>query len=328
MGLVERLGLDASVVGAGLGGGLSTADLTIAIGRAGGIGQVGMAPAARMRAEVERHRAVGDAGPVAVNLLLPFARRAHWEVAAEADLVVTFWGAPRRRTERPWVHQCGSVEEARAAAHAGADAVIAQGVEAGGHVRGTTPALELTARIRAALGPDLPVWTAGGIAGRADAEEAFAAGAEAVVVGTRFVLTRECAAHPGYQQRLLEADATVLTDLFGAGWPGAHRVVRNAATERWLRHADRVRPWLGLTQRATAPLLAALPLGLSRRAAQVQRPGFPLLTPLPPTVDDPASLVDAGPLYAGQCVSRIDTLRPAADVVADLARAGSDGPPG
>lgn len=324
MSLVERLGLDVPVVGAGLGGGLSTADLTTAIGRAGGLGQVGMAPVERMREEVRRHRDAGDAGPVAVNLLLPFARRAHWEMAGLADLVVTFWGPPRRRSAGPWVHQCGSVDEARAAAHAGADAVIAQGVEAGGHVRGSTPALELTARIRAALGPDLPVWTAGGIAERADVEEALAAGAEAVVVGTRFLLTRECAAHPGYQQRLLEADATVLTDLFGAGWPGAHRVVRNAATERWLRDADVVRPWLGRTQRATAPLLARLPLGLSKRAARVQRPGFPLLTPLPPTVGDPASLVDAGALYAGQCVSRIDTLRAATDVVADLAGARPD----
>ena len=76
--------------------------------------------------------------PIAVNLLLPFARRGHFEAASEADVVVTFWGSPKRRTAKTWIHQCGSVEEALAAREAGADAVIAQGVEAGGHVRGTT----------------------------------------------------------------------------------------------------------------------------------------------------------------------------------------------
>jgi nitronate monooxygenase len=54
-------------------------------------------------------------GPVAANILLPIARRSHWEAAAEADLVVTFWGRPRRRTDKPWLHQCGSLEEALAA---------------------------------------------------------------------------------------------------------------------------------------------------------------------------------------------------------------------
>jgi hypothetical protein len=72
-----------------------------------------------------------SARPVAVNLLLPFARAAHWLVAADADVVVTFWGRPRRRTGKAWVHQCGSVREALAAQRAGADGVIVQGVEAG-----------------------------------------------------------------------------------------------------------------------------------------------------------------------------------------------------
>src|SRR5204863_9114193 len=102
--------------------------------------------------------------PVAVNLLLPFATRAHFEAAAEADALVTFWGRPRRRTEGVWIHQAGSVDEARAAEKAGADAVIAQGVEAGGHVRGTTPALELVARVRAALPSGYPLLVAGGTA--------------------------------------------------------------------------------------------------------------------------------------------------------------------
>src|SRR5205085_6219798 len=121
----------------------------------------------------------------AVNLLLPLSRRAHFDAARDADVLVTFWGTPKRRTERVWIHQCGSVGEARAAQAAGADAVIAQGVEAGGHVRGTTPALELLERVRAAV--PVPVLVAGGIATAADVARATEHGAEAAVLGTRFV---------------------------------------------------------------------------------------------------------------------------------------------
>jgi nitronate monooxygenase len=239
MSLLDRLGISAPVVGAGLGGGLSASPLTIAIGRAGGMGQIGILPPDLLRAQMDAHREAGDAGPLAVNLLLPFARRAHWEAARTADAVVTFWGVPRRHTDRVWIHQCGSVEEAMAAADAGADGVIVQGVEAGGHVRGTTPALRLTEQVRAALGPRYPVWMAGGVTDRAGVEAALAAGVEAVVVGTRFLMSEESSAHPAYKQRLIEAKETVMTELFGAGWPAPHRVIRNAATQRWLRDDPR-----------------------------------------------------------------------------------------
>jgi NAD(P)H-dependent flavin oxidoreductase YrpB (nitropropane dioxygenase family) len=318
MSVLERLGIAVPVIGAGLGGGLSTAELTVAIGRAGGMGQLGIDTPAAVRAGVTRHREAAGAGPVAVNLLLPFARRGHHEAARDADAVVTFWGTPRRPGDQVWIHQCGSVEEARAAAAAGADAVIAQGVEAGGHVRGTTPALALTEQVRTALGPSYPVWTAGGIATRADVEAALAAGAEAVVVGTRFLMSAESAAHPQYKQRLVEGRDTVLTELFGLGWPAPHRVVPNAATRRWL-HEDGVPGWVAGLHRATAPALGRTPLSLVHRLAGTQRPGSPLLTPVAPTASDPASLVDAGPLYAGQCVARIGDIRPAAEIVAELA---------
>lgn len=318
MSLLERLGLEHPIVGAGLGGGLSRARLTTAIGEAGGLGQLGIMPPAMMRAELAAHRERGTS-PVAANLLLPFARRAHWELAGEADAVVTFWGRPRRRTRGIWVHQCGSVGEAKAAAGAGADGVILQGVEAGGHVRGTVPALELLERTSAALPVDFPLWLAGGVAERADVEEALAAGAEAVVVGTRFLLSDESDAHPQYKQRLLDARATVLTELFGAGWPAPHRVVRNTATERWLRADERGPGWIRALHRATAPALSRMPVGLTQRAARSQRPTMPLLGPAAATVDDPDSLLDAGPLYAGECVARIDGLRPAGDLLRALA---------
>jgi nitronate monooxygenase len=319
MSLRDRLGLAQPIVGAGLGGGLARAQLTAAIADAGGLGQIGILPPPLLRAEVAAHRE-RSGGPVAVNLLLPFARREHWEVARDADAVVTFWGRPRRQTPGVWVHQCGSVAEARAAVEAGADGVIVQGIEAGGHVRGTTRALELLERARSALPAGYPVWLAGGVAERADVETALAAGAEAVVVGTRFLLSDESDAHPAYKQRLLDANDTVLTELFGAGWPAApHRVVRNAATDRWLRGDELGPTWIRALQRATAPVLSRAPVAFIQRAARAQRPGMPLLGPAAATVDVPESVVDASPLYAGECVARITDLRPASALVRELA---------
>jgi NAD(P)H-dependent flavin oxidoreductase YrpB (nitropropane dioxygenase family) len=321
--ICERLGLEQPIVAAGMGGGLSRAALTVAVGEAGGLGQLGLMPADAMRRELAAHRAA-TSRPVAANMLLPFARRAHWELAADADAVVTFWGEPRRGSGRPWIHQCGSVDEARAAVTAGADGVIIQGVEAGGHVRGTTPGLQLLEQVRAVLPAEYPIWLAGGIAERGDVEEALAAGASAVVVGTRFVLSNESSAHAEYKQRLIDADDTVLTELFGAGWPAPHRVVRNAATDRWLQDDDRGPGWVRAVNRATAPALSRIPLPAIEVAARVQRPGAPLLSPAAVTIDSPASLADAGPLYAGTCVSRIHEVRPAGDIVRELAGAPTD----
>ncbi len=233
--------------------------------------------------------------------------------------MVTFWGRPRRRTPGVWIHQCGSVGEARAAHSAGADAIIVQGVEAGGHVRGDTPALELLEQARAALPAGYPLWLAGGIAERDDVRRALDAGAEAAVAGTRFLLSDESRAHPEYRQRLLGAQQTILTELFGAGWPAPHRVVANAATERQLG-ADPRGPLLNrLLNRLLAPGARYVPAGLQGRMARAQRPGSRLLSPLSPTDDGPASLLDAGPLYAGETVARIAELKPAAELVRALA---------
>ena len=233
MSLLERLGVEVPIVQAGMGGGISRHELAAAVSEAGGLGTIAVNGAAAIRSELAAARAL-TSRPVAVNVLLPFARRDWFDAAAGADAVVTFWGRPRRRTLGVWIHQCGSVEEALAAEAAGADAVIVQGVEAGGHVRGTLPALELLERVRAALPREYPLLLAGGIADRDDVGRALEAGAAGAVAGTRFLLSEESRAHRGYRDRLLAAEETILTELFGAGWPAPHRVVGNAATERWL----------------------------------------------------------------------------------------------
>src|SRR4051794_34560799 len=318
--LLERLGVEHPIVQAGMGGGLAGHELAAAVSAAGGLGTIGILPIDELRQSIDAARERAEGRPIAVNLLLPFARNAHFEVARSADAVVTFWGRPRRHGEGVWIHQCGSVEEARAARAQGADGVIAQGVEAGGHVRGTTPALELLERTRAALGPEYPVLVAGGIADAADVRAALDAGAEAAVLGTRFLMSDESGARRAYKQRLMESRETVLTELFGAGWPRApHRVLWNEACERWLRRDRRGPAWVRALNSALSPALGRVPLERQGSLARAQRAGRPLLGPFAVTEGGPSNLLDAGPLYAGESVARVHDVRPAAEIVASLA---------
>ena len=314
--LLDRLGIEFPVVQAGMGGGLAGPELAAAVSEAGGLGTIGILGPAPLEAEVTAARRL-TAKPIAVNLLLPFARAADWQAAGTADVVVTFWGEPVRRTSGLWIHQCGSVAEAVAARAAGADAVIAQGREAGGHVRGTTAALELLERVRAEL-PEFPVLSAGGVATANDVGARLDAGADAVVAGTRFLMSDESGAHPEYKRRLVDSRETILTELFGAGWPAPHRVVPNAATQRWLGGDSRGPAWLRTANRLTAPVLGRMPPALQARMSSTQRPGIPLLGPAAATAGRGENLVEAGPLYAGESVARIDDIRPAGEIVRDL----------
>jgi nitronate monooxygenase len=308
--LLERLGIEIPIVQAGMAG-LARHELATAVSDAGGLGQIGLlGPGALERELREARRLTGR--PVAVNLIVPLAGRRHWSgAAAQADIVVTHWGSPRRRTGGAWIHQCGSVEEARAAHAAGADAVIAQGREAGGHTRAQLPALELLARLRAALPPGFPVLVAGGVADAADVRAALDQGAGAAVLGTRFLMAGESHAHPGYRRRLAEGSETILTELWGLGWPAPHRVLPNATTDRWLGRDPRG----PAAARRFNGLVSGLPLP-SRWPVQHGR--LPLLSPHPATDDRPASVLDHAPLYAGETVARIEEVRPAAELVRGL----------
>lgn len=317
MSLLERLGVEVPVVQAGMGGGLSRHELAAAVSGAGGLGTIAVNGGEAIRRELAAARALTDR-PVAVNLLLPFARRDWFAAAAAADVVVTFWGRPRRRTDGVWIHQCGSVGEALAAHAAGADAVIVQGVEAGGHVRGGMPAHQLLERVTAALPAGYPLLLAGGIAERSDVVRALELGASAAVAGTRFLLSAESRAHSQYRQRLLEAETTILTELFGAGWPAPHRVVPNAATERWLGGDPRGPLPNRVLNRLLSPGARYVPPALQARMINAQRPGGRMLTPAAPTDDGPPALLDAGPLYAGKTVARITKVEPAAHLLRAL----------
>ncbi len=306
--------LEVPVVQAGMGA-ISGHELAAAVSAAGGLGTIA-GVRVDIASEIDAARKITDR-PLAVNLLLPFVRRGDADAAGRADVIVTFWGEPRRLAAGTWIHQCGSAQEAKAAAAAGADAVIAQGVEAGGHVRGTTPLLELLERVRAAV--DIPVLAAGGIIDAAGVRAVLDAGAVAAVVGTRFLLSDESRAHPEYKQRCLQARETLLTELFGLAWPDApHRVIPNAATVRWLHGDTRGPRWIRAANRLTAPLARRIPSVVQARAASSQRVTQPFLGPQPPSAGGPPNLLDSGPLYAGMGVVRIGDVQPATELVRAL----------
>jgi nitronate monooxygenase len=177
-----------------------------------------------------------------VNLVLAFDQEERLEVVlGEGARYVSFsWGIDGeligRARERGVVVlvQVGDVASAVEAAERGAEVVIAQGVEAGGHVQGRTPLRELVREMRRVL--ELLIVAAGGIADVASARAALEAGADAVACGTAFLVAHEADVHPTYLDRLLHASAadTVLTTVFDVGWPDApHRVLRNDTYATW-----------------------------------------------------------------------------------------------
>ncbi|MGV0873854.1 NAD(P)H-dependent flavin oxidoreductase [Mycolicibacterium sp. XJ879] len=328
MDLLDRLRLDVPVAQAGMGGGLAGPELAAAVAAAGGLGTLGLTAPDRLTDAVRYVREAAPGRAVAVNLLMPFVRRSHVQVCVESGVDVAVMAF---RIDRAMISQLrdgglfvfvmvGTEPQARQAIAWGADGLIAQGREAGGHLTGDTEALSfLPAALRVADGR--PVLLAGGIASAQDTRAALAAGAGGVVAGTRFLLTRESRAHHRYQQRILAADKTFRTTLFGLGWPAPHRVVANAATRRWCDDDGRARLAPRLLNAFSAPL-ARLPDRAAASVGGLQKPIMPLFSPVAPTVDMPDSAVDRTALYAGQTVLRIDSVMSAREAVAMLAPRG------
>jgi NAD(P)H-dependent flavin oxidoreductase YrpB (nitropropane dioxygenase family) len=322
--ICDLLQIEHPVVQAGMGGGISGAALAGAVSAAGGLGTVGIAPPEVFAAELRRVAEIAGGRPVSANLLMPFARRAHVRACVEARVaaVSLFFGFDRRAVAELHdagivvMHQVGTVEGARRALADGADVLIAQGREAGGHLL-AEESLEAFLPRALEVAAQTPVLAAGGIVDRDDVRRAVAAGAAGVWCGTRFLLTDECAAHPAYKERVLAADRTVETKLFGTGWPARHRVVPNAATERW-GAGGLVAGAAGLVSRASRPLGRVLPLSATARMTGTQRLALPLYSPAAPLAGMDERLVDVTPLYAGEAALRVDTVVPAAEAVARL----------
>jgi NAD(P)H-dependent flavin oxidoreductase YrpB (nitropropane dioxygenase family) len=235
---------------------------------------------------------------------MPFLDRDAVAVASTRARVAEFFYAEPDATLVDIVHtrgalacwQVGSVEEAVAATRAGCDFVIAQGTEAGGHVRGCVGLLPLLSAVLDAVG--VPVVAAGGIGTARTMAAALAAGADAVRVGTRFVAAVESNAHPDYVAALIDAGTadTVLTQRFSVMWPDApHRVLRSA---------------LAAAEACADDVVGEMEVGGVRGPL----PRFAVPCPTRSTTGTIAAMA----LYAGESVGAVRGITPAADIVHEL----------
>jgi nitronate monooxygenase len=297
---VDLVGCTLPIQSASLGGPIATPALAAAVSEAGGLGMIANpSSAAEVRQRVDTARAL-TGQPLGVGFLIPFVvTEAVEAAAASVEVVEFFYGNPDpelvglARAHGAIVGwQTGSAAEAAAAAEAGCDYVIAQGTEAGGHVRGTQLLDDVLAETLASV--DVPVLAAGGVGNSQRFRALLAAGAAAVRVGTRFVAAEEADAHPDYVARLIAASRqdTVLTEAFGNGWPDApHRVLRSA---------------LDAAERFDGPVVATV------GERQIGR-----FSPRSVTRDVVGEIA-AMALYAGQSVDHVTSIQPAAAIVAEL----------
>ena len=307
----ELVGCTIPIQQAGMGA-VSPPELVAAISEAGGLGMLGTAhpglTAASLAKRLDRLGELTDK-PFGVNFIVAPQVLKHLDlrcvdIAARAARVVEFFGEPDRALVEmahgggalvSW--QVGSRKEAIAAADVGCDVIVVQGVEAGGHVRGTIEMMALLGEVIKLV--DVPVLAAGGIStGRAMAA-ALAAGADGVRVGTRFVAATEAAAHPEYVAALIasQANDTIYTTAFSRGFRDApHRVLRSCVTAVEAFQGDTVGEITALDgTRMPAPRLLAF--GVDKSAA---------------------GTVAAMCLFAGKSVGAVTQVEPAAEILRKL----------
>ena len=285
--------------------GIATPDLVAAVADAGGLGMLG-APllSAAVLERVLEQLAERTRGVFGVNFLVPFLDPACVPIAARrARVVEFFYGEPdaglveRARAFGALVSwQVGSLAEAVAAERAGCDFLVVQGTEAGGHVRGESSLIPLLSQVLDVA--EVPVVAAGGIATARALAAVLACGCGAARIGTRFVAATESGAHPSYVKALLAASAadTCLTEAFSVLWPNApHRVLRSAIE--------------------AAEALGEDVIGEVHDGEQV----IPVrrFSVLPPT-SSTTGHVDAMALYAGESVTNITAIQPAAAILSEL----------
>ena len=321
--LCELLNIEAPILGAPMGPEISSLELAAAVSNAGGLGMIsfGGYPPPALRERIGRLRKL-TSRPFGVNVLLggpdlPFAEAdLVWACIEERVPVLSFfWGDPTLYVEdahKAGVKVCdqvGSVAAAKRARDAGVDFIIAQGVEAGGHIAGTVGTMVLTPRVVETVVPT-PVAAAGGIADGRGLAAALALGAEGVVIGTRFIASSECNANDLYKEKVLQANEedTVRTTLFGNGWPNAwHRTLCTDFVKQWLPQERR-----GSEQRADEPIIGEVTLGGMRMP-------LPRFGGIPPARDATGDK-DSMDFLAGQSVGLVHHIKPAADIVHDIVR--------
>jgi NAD(P)H-dependent flavin oxidoreductase YrpB (nitropropane dioxygenase family) len=295
-------------------GAICTPELVGAVAGAGGMGMTSM-PGASARTAAGVLDALGTQvrGAFGFNVLIPFLDLDVVEVAAARCRYVDFYHGRVDASLVERVHrggalagwQVGSVDEARAAADAGCDLIVARGAEGGGRMHGDRKLWPLLSEVLDAV--DVPVVASGGIANGRGLAAALAAGAAGCRMGTRFVVTPESGAHPAYKEAIVRADGdgTVLTDAFRTDWPDTvaeARVLRSS----FERNAS-------LPDGATVATVRIGPATLD-----VPRFGF-----VPPAAAAEGD-IEAMAMYAGESAGLIDAIVPAADIVAHTVRQADD----
>ena len=311
--LTELLGIEAPIVLAPMGGAV-TPELAAAVSNAGGLGTLPLSwnTPDEVRSQVAETAALTDR-PFGVNLIREWDQRERLAVAVDAGapVISLFWGDAAGLVQE--AHDEGAIvfvsvasgAEATRAADAGADVVVAQGWEAGGHVRGTVTTLALVPRVVDAVAP-IPVVAAGGIADGRGLAAVLALGAAGAWVGTRFLAAQESSIHDEYRRRLLEAveTDTYYGTLFDGGWPDApHRALRNSTVEGWEaagRPAPGERP--GEEEEVAA----------RGDGSPVKR--YASSTPHSSMTGE----IEALPNWAGQGVGLVTRVQPAAEIVQEL----------
>ena len=306
----DLLGIEQPLVQAPIG---CWPQLAAAVSNAGALGMLALSWADDAAAVVQETASL-TRNPFAGNLVLAWDQHARLESALEAGLrIVSFtWGDPEPYVDRVHdagglvLHTVGSAEEGKRAVDAGADVIVAQGWEAGGHVWGHVATLPLVPAVLDAVA-SVSVLAAGGIGDGRGVAAVLALGAHGAWVGTRFLLAVETPVHEHYRRRLVaaaETDAEWYAELYDVGWPNApHRALRNATAEAWEVAG---RPGSG-SRPGEGELIATHPSGeaIGRYASAM---------PLEGTKGD----IGALSLWAGQSVALATTTQAAADIVAEL----------
>jgi nitronate monooxygenase len=319
--LMAAFGLQYPIFCAGMGP-VATPELAIAVSNGGGLGAIG---ASRASADVIRQRVSrtksGTNRQFAVNYLLAFdPLTLPVALEAGAPIIQFAWGIPPteavaaiRKAGAKMGIQISSIAGARRALDTRADYLICQGTEAGGHVQATKALYEvLPAVIEEAK--TVPVVAGGGIATGGHIRRALLAGASGVLIGTRFVATKEAGAHDEYKGAISRAKAadTVLTVCFQNEWANApHRVLRNRTLEIWEAAGC---PPPGKRPGEGDILATNAITGATKRR-------YSAFTPEP---DDRGTLTEMV-LYAGQGVDAIRDIPSAGELVARLWKECLDG---
>ena len=319
--LCKLLEIEAPVIGAPMGPEITGLELAAAVSNAGGLGIIsfGGYPPQALKGRIRKLRTL-TSRPFGVNILLegphlPVPEAAFVDACIEERVPVLsfFWGDPTPYVEKAHkagirvCDQVGSVAAAKRAQRAGVDFIIAQGLEAGGHISGTVSTMVLVPRVVDAVTP-APVVAAGGIADGRGLAAALALGAEGVMLGTRLIATTECNAHEVYKQKVTVAseEDTVRTTLFGNGWPNAyHRTLRTSFVEQWLPEEKR-----GSEQRSDEPIIGETSLG-GVRIPLARFGGIP-------PARDASGDVECMNFLAGQSVGLVQEIKPAAEIVREV----------